>query len=458
MLSRAPSTQAFPTANLRNEFQALLLLAVPVVLSELGWMAMSIVDTIMVGRLSPAAIGAVGISSAIFYTPALFGIGLLLGLDTLVAQAYGRGDYDDCHRALAQGVYLAIAYAPIAMLLVGFAPYLFPLLGITEAVRAPAREYIQLLKYSALPLLIYVAFRRYLQGVGKVRPVTFALISANLVNWFGNWVLIYGKFGLPAMGVRGSALSTVGARTYMAGVLVWWAWKHERDRGHPLFAHWPGVRLAQFRRLLHLGWPAASQLLFEVGAFSVATLMAGRLSPDILAAHQIVLNSASLTYMVPLGVSAAAAISVGHAVGAGDRALARRSGSMAISIGGVSMAVAAAAFLIIPRFLVHIYTHDSATVAVGVKLLAVAAVFQVFDGIQGVATGAMRGLGKTRGPMLVNLVAYGVIGLPIGYFLCFRTHWGIYGLWSGLTLALIFAAGVVLALWLKEFKVKPITP
>ncbi len=146
MLSRAPVTHLSPATRFRSELGALLQLAIPVVLSELGWMAMSIVDTIMVGRLSPAAIGAVGISSAIFYTPALFGIGLLLGLDTLVAQAFGRGDFDDCHRALAQGVYLAIAYTPIAMLLVGFAPHLFPLLGITEAVRAPATEYIQLLK------------------------------------------------------------------------------------------------------------------------------------------------------------------------------------------------------------------------------------------------------------------------------------------------------------------------
>lgn len=453
MSSPAPATRVSSPARFRSELAALLLLAIPVVLSELGWMAMSVVDTIMVGRLSPAAIGAVGISSAIFYTPALFGIGLLLGLDTMVAQAFGRGDFDDCHRALAQGVYLAILYAPLAMLMVGFAPHLFPLIGITEAVRGPARQYLTLLNYSALPLLVYVAFRRYLQGVGKVRPVTFALISANLVNWFGNWALIYGKLGLPAMGVRGSALSTVVARVYMASVLVFWAWKHERERGHPLFAHWPGLQLARFRRLLALGWPAASQLLFEVGAFSVATLLAGRLAPDILAAHQIVLNSASVTYMVPLGVSAAAAISVGHAVGAGDRARARRNGSMAIALGAAFMALAATVFLTLPRMLIHIYTHDAETVRVGVRLLAVAAVFQVFDGIQGIGTGALRGLGKTRGPMLINLVAYGVIGLPVGYLLCFHARFGIYGLWTGLTLALIFAAALVLAQWRKESRV-----
>jgi multidrug resistance protein, MATE family len=437
MLSPTPATHTAPAGSFRNELRALLLLAILTVLSELGWMGMAIVDIIMVGHLSPAAIGAVGVSNAIFHTLALFGIGLLLGLDTLVAQAYGRGDFDDCHRALAQGVYLAIGYTPIAMVLVSLAPHFFPAMGITEAVRAPATAYTRLLLYSTLPLLIYAAFRRYLQGVGRVRPVTFALISANLVNWFGNWALIYGKLGLPAMGVRGSALSTCVARVYMASVLIWWAWKHERGRGHPLFAHWPGLRLALFRRLLRLGWPAASQMLFEVGAFSIATL----------------LNCASVSYMVPLGFSAAAAVAVGHAVGAGNQPRARRVGSMAITLGTLFMAVAAAAFLIIPKELIHVYTHDSQTVAIGARLLVVAAVFQIFDGIQGIGTGALRGLGHTRGPMLINLVAYGVIGLPVGYLLCFKTGLGIYGLWTGLTLALIFAAGMVLSLWLKGSKV-----
>src|ERR1700753_1575665 len=145
MSSQTPATQSPSRSRFRTELAALLLLAIPVVLSELGWMAMTIVDIIMVGRLSPAAIGAVGVSSAIFYTPSLFGIGLLLGLDTLVSQAFGRGDFDECHRALAQGVYLAIAYTPIAMFLVSLAPHFFPAMGITEAVRAPATEYTRLL-------------------------------------------------------------------------------------------------------------------------------------------------------------------------------------------------------------------------------------------------------------------------------------------------------------------------
>src|SRR5580698_1507885 len=184
--------------DLKRELRSLLALAIPVILSELGWMSMSIVDTIMVGRLSAEAIGAVGMGNAIYYAPAIFGIGILLGLDTLVSQAYGRGDFDECHRWLSQGVYVAIAFTPILMLLVWFAPLAFPYLGENPAVSQQTTDYLRTLNWGTLPLLLYAAFRRYLQGVKRVGPVTFALISANLINWAGNWALIYGHLGFPA--------------------------------------------------------------------------------------------------------------------------------------------------------------------------------------------------------------------------------------------------------------------
>ncbi|HEY4047545.1 MAG TPA: MATE family efflux transporter [Acidobacteriaceae bacterium] len=437
-------------ARLRQELRALLRLAIPVVLSELGWMSMSVVDTIMVGHLSSTAIGAVGVGSALYYAPSLFGLGMLLGLDTLVAQAYGRGDYDDCHHALSQGVYLAIGYAPIAMTLIWILPHFFGAMGLTPAVRGEATAYLLLLNWGTLPLLLYAAFRRYLQGVGRVRPVTFALISANLVNWFGNWILIYGKLGLPAMGVRGSALSTCFARAYMAGVLIWWAWKHERERGHPLFARWQGPRIQRLFDLLRLGLPSASQVVLEVGAFGVTTLMVGRLAPEILAAHQIMLTTASLTYMVPLGVSAAAAVAVGHAVGAGQAGRGRRAGWIAIGVGAGFMALAACAFVTAPKLILAVYTRDSRVIGIGVRLLLVAAIFQIFDGIQIVSTGALRGLGKTRAPMLINLVGYWLLGLPLGYILCFHTGLGVYGVWIAMTGALILVAALVLGEWARE--------
>jgi len=425
-------------------------LAVPVVLSELGWMAMGIVDTIMVGRLGPAAIGAVALGNAVYYTPALFGIGVLLGLDTLVAQAYGRKDHDECHRWLAQGVYLACIVTPPLMLLVYLASFGFAPFGITPEVATPASAYLRILNWGTLPLLLYAGTRRYLQGVGDVRVITLTYVAANLVNWFGNWVLIYGKLGFPALGVNGSAVSTLAARIFMALALLGFAWRYERKRGHPLFRHWAGPSLARLRELARLGVPAAGQIVLEVGAWNLATLSAGWLTPVALATHQIALNYASLTYMVPLGISAAAAVSVGHAVGAGDGQRARRAGWLALGLGTSFMLLAAVVFLVEPVPLIALYTRDSQVMAVGPSLLGLAAAFQIFDGIQTVSTGALRGLGETRIPMLANLVGYWVLGLPLGLTLCFVFHWGIYGLWIGLLLALFIIASMLLARWRRD--------
>ena len=218
-------------------------LAVPVVLSELGWMAQGMVDTIMVGRLGPAAIGAVALGNAVCFTPSLFGMGLLLGLDTLVSQAYGRKDHDECHRWLAQGVYLAcISTVPIMLLLVA-ASFGFAHFGINAEVAGPAGSYLRILNWGTLPLLLYGATRRYLQGVGQVRVVTVTYVLANLLNWFGNWVLIYGKLGFPALGVNGSAISTVFARILMAAALLGFAWRYERSAGIRCFGTGRGRRL-----------------------------------------------------------------------------------------------------------------------------------------------------------------------------------------------------------------------
>jgi MATE family multidrug resistance protein len=437
-------------AKWRQELGAMVALAVPVVLSELGWVAMGIVDTIMVGRLGPAAIGAVALGNAVYYTPALFGIGLLLGLDTLVAQAFGRKDHDECHRWLAQGVYLACIVTPPLMLLLYLASFGFAPFGITPQVAAPAAAYLRILNWGTLPLLLYAGTRRYLQGVGNVRVISLSYVAANLLNWFGNWVLISGQLGFPALGVRGSAISTLVSRIFMAAAMLGFAWRYERKRGHPLFRHWPGPYLARLRELVRLGVPAAGQIVLEVGAWNLATLSAGWLTPAALATHQIALNYASLTYMVPLGISAAAAVSVGHAMGAGDGARARRAGWLALGLGTSFMLLAAVVFLVAPGPLIALYTRDPQVMAVGPSLLGLAAAFQIFDGIQTVSTGALRGLGETRVPMLANLVGYWVLGLPLGLTLCFILHWGIYGLWIGLLLALFVIAATLLARWQRD--------
>jgi MATE family multidrug resistance protein len=436
--------------HLGRELRALLRLAIPVVLSELAWMMMSVVDTIMVGRLSPEAIGAVGLSSSLYYIPALFGVGLLLGLDTLVSQAFGRRDDAECRHWLMQGIYIALVLSLPVMLIVQWLPALLPRWGTNPAVISQTAAYLRLLNWGTPWLLAYACFRRYLQGMHIVKPVTFALVSANLVNLAGNWLLIYGKFGLPVMGVRGSALSTVVARMYMSGFLITVAVWHERKRGASLFARFPRPNKRRILRILRLGGPAATQMIFEIGAFGAATVIAAKLSPEVLAAHQVALNIASVTYMVPLGISAAAAVAVGHAVGAGDPARARRAGYLAIGVAAAFMAVMAMLLILFPHSIVEIYSPDPRVMAIGAPLLALAAAFQVFDGIQTATTGSLRGLGHTKAPMVLNFIGYWIFGLPLGYWLCFSRQLGVFGVWIGLTLSLVFIASLVLIEWRKE--------
>src|SRR5687768_9526509 len=427
-------------------------LALPVVMAELGWMTMGLVDTLMVGRLSPEAIGAVGVGTSIFLGVCIFAMGLLLGLDTLVSQAFGAGDIDGCHRWLVHGLVLAVVLSvPVSGLLFWIAGGL-DTWGLDPTVLALTRPYLEVVTWSVLPLLVYGALRRYLQGMGVVRPVMFALLSANLVNVFVNWVLIFGNLGAPAMGVSGAAWATVLSRVVMMAFLFATVLYREREERR-MFPAKGGVfgslvlEMAWFRRLLGLGLPAATQVTLEVGAFAAATALAGRLAPVSLAAHQIAINYAALSFMVPLGISSAGAVRVGQAVGRRDPAAAARAGWTALLFGVLFMSAAATVFFAVPRLLLRAFTADAGVLEVGVTLLFVAAIFQLFDGVQGVATGALRGLGDTRTPMLWNLAGHWFIGLPLGYTLCFVLGHGITGLWWGLSLGLIICGVALLFVW-----------
>jgi multidrug resistance protein, MATE family len=434
-------------SELRQEFKPMLSLAFPVVMAELGWMTMGLVDTLMVGRLSPEAIGAVGIGTSLFMGVCIFGMGLLLGLDTLVSHAFGASRVDDCHRWLLHGVALSLLLsAPITGIVLALSAALAGW-GLHPDVLRLTQPYLDVLAWSIPPLLLYAAFRRYLQGMGVVRPVMIALVLANILNVFVNWLLIFGRLGAPAMGVRGSAWATVCARVVMAGVLLGVILYREHGRRPGLFETSLRIEPSRMRQLLALGLPAAGQVTLEVGVFAAATALAGRLAPASLAAHQIAINLAAFTFMVPLGVASAGAVRVGQAVGRRDPAGAARSGWTAILFGALFMSSAAAAFLIVPRTLIGAFTSDASVVAIGVSLLFVGAVFQLFDGLQGVATGVLRGLGDTRSPMLWNLAGHWFIGLPLGYTLCFGAGLGVIGLWWGLSVGLIICGIALISVW-----------
>jgi len=446
--------------SIRRELLPMLKIAVPVVLAELGWMTMGVVDTVMVGTLGPEAISASGVGNSMHIAFVIFGMATMLGLDTLVSHAYGARNMRECHRWFFDGLMLAaLMTVPIMALLVGVW-LAIPVLGFHGSVRPLLETYFGILMLSTPLLLAYAVCRRYLQAMHAATPVMIALVTANLINAGGNWVLIHGHFGFPALGVAGSAWATVISRGYMLAMLLAAVWWIDRKRtiaasGEPDSGLWHVDRAfdaTRLERLRALGFPAASQMGAEVGVFALATAMSGTLDPISSAAHQIALNLAGVAFMVPLGLGSAGAVRVGHAVGAGDRARAAAAGWTAILLAVMFMLVSGSTFALVPRQLIGLFSTNEDVLRVGTSLLLLAAVFQLFDGIQGVITGTLRGLGNTSTAMKVNLVAHWLLGLPTSYVLCFVLGWGVYGLWVGLSLGLIVTAIILLWVWRIEVR------
>jgi multidrug resistance protein, MATE family len=457
-------------SSIRREFLPMLRIAIPVVMAELGWMAMGVVDTIMVGPLGPQAISATGVGNSMHIAFAIFGMGVLLGLDTLVSQAYGARQVRECHRLFFDGLSLAALMTLPIMALLLMVWYAIPSLGFHEAVQPSLGSYFGIIMLSTPFLLAYATCRRYLQGMHAVTPVMFALVTANVINAGANYTLIYGHLGFPALGVSGAAWATVISRVYMMTALLAAVWWIDRKRTQEAGVDQHSESLwrvdwrfdtGRLRRLLTLGIPAASQYTAEVGVFAVATALSGMLDPISSASHQIALNMAGIAFMIPLGMGSAAAVRVGHAVGAGDRARASAAGWMAIMLGTGFMIASGLAFVVMPTQLISLFSRDADVLRVGTSLLLLAAIFQLFDGIQGVITGTLRGIGDTRTPMIVNLLAHWLVGLPIGYTLCFLLGWGVYGLWVGLSLGLIIVGVILLWAWthkIRHYRVTGETP
>jgi len=436
-------------STLRSELRPTLHLALPLILAEIGWISMAIVDTMMVGRLpnSAQAIAAVSISSSLFLVFVFFGEGLLIGLDTLVSQSFGAGRRDDCYHSLVNGIYLSFLLLPLLLVPVCLLPRFFHLFGVAPDIAVFARPYMYTLAFGLLPLLLYFTFRRTLQGMNLVRPIAFALITANLINVLGNYVLVFGHFGFPMLGVVGSGIATAISRTYLAAVLIVFLFSHDA-RNHTGLRHASLVPdFARIRRLVGLGLPAAIQLTAEVSVFAAVASLISRLGAIPLASHQIALNTVAFTYMVPLGISSAAAVRVGQAIGRRDHPGARNAGNTAIFIGASFMSCMSIVLLVFPQYIARIYTDDPILIHNAVVLLAAGAAFQLFDGIQTVATGALRGTGDTRTPMLCHFFCYWFLGLPFGSWLCFHRHLGPLGLWVGLSASLILIGILLLAFW-----------
>lgn len=427
---------------LKQELAATLRLAVPVVVVQVGLMLMGVVDTMMVGRVSPQAIASVALGNIYVATISMLGGGILMALDPVISQAVGARDPLAITRAVQRGIVLAaLLSVPLALALLPAAPVL-SLLQQHEAVVPDAALYTRIAAAAMAPFLLFMVLRNTLQAQHHLRALVWIIVLANIANALLDWILIFGKLGCAALGVAGAAWATVIGRWLMALGLLAAAWRHLAPALLP--PRRDALHLMPLLRMMRIGLPIGIQIQLEYGVFAVVGLIMGRMGPVEMAGHQIALNLASLTYMIPLGVSTASAILVGHAVGRGDPLEARRAARAGLIVGVGIMALNAAVFLGAPGLVARAYTDAAAVIAVAATLIPLAGVFQVFDGMQVVSIGILRGTGDTRTPMIVNLLGYWAIGLPVGAWLGLKLDWGPRGLWWGLVLGLVVVALVLL--------------
>jgi MATE family multidrug resistance protein len=442
-------------ASLRVELKVVSRLSIPVVLSQLGLMTMGVVDTLMVSRLGVTELGASALGNAWQWTWMSLGIGLVMGIDPLISQAHGRGDGPSTALALQRGVVLAlIATAPIAVSML-FTRQGLTLLGQEPDVAALAASY-NLYKLPTAPaFLIYSALRQYLQGRTLMAPATWVIWIANVVHALLNWALIFGHLGAPALGVDGAALASSITSSLMVLGLTLWIRFFRLHAG--AWRPWGAACLtpAGLWQAARLGLPVGAQLSLEACAFSLSTLMAGWIGREALASHQVVINMASLSFMVPLGVSQGAATRVGNLIGAGDLGGMRRAIQASLLLGAGVMTFSALAFTVFRQQLPLLYSEDRRVVELAAQIFPFAAAFQLSDGTQVVAGGVLRGMGRPDAAAVVNLIGYYVAALPAAYVLAFAYGHGLEGIWAALVAGLTLVAASLL-IWVKRTAQRPI--
>ena len=436
-----------PLYVVRSEVRATFLLAAPLALTQLAQMAMSFVDVMMIGRLGTAAMAGGVLGTVLFFTLLLICMGVVMAVNPMVAQAAGAGDEAEVGRSARQGLWLATALGIPLVLLFGPSEWFLLAMGQDPDAAALASGYLAAIRWGILPNLWFTALRGFCEGLARPRPVLVITLIAVLVNMFGNWVLMYGKFGLPALGLAGCGWSSAIVMATMCVMLVVYIRRAPTLKKYRVFVGLRKPDRQHFRTLFKLGWPIGAQFGLEAGLFSASTLMVGLFGTTALAAHQVALNASSVTFMVPLGVGMAATVRVGQAVGARDALGSARAGWTAISMGTAFMFGSAMLFWFRPEWVVWIYTGqnaagptDAAVVQLAAGLLAIAGVFQLFDGAQATAAGALRGLKDTRVPMLIGAAAYWVVGIGTALVLAFGLGLEAKGIWWGLTGGLATAA------------------
>jgi MATE family multidrug resistance protein len=423
------------------DLRALIRLAVPIVAVQVGIMLLGVVGTIYVGHVSAQALASVALGNLYLYGLFTFGMGTLWAVDPIVTQALGARDHDGASLGVQRGLVLAVVLGVLLTLACLPAEAVLRLLREPPELVPEAARFVRLTAPSMLPSLLFVPLRQTLQAMHRPRAIVFAIVACNVVNLAMNELFVRGRFGMPAMGSMGAALAITAARYTQFGALVLFA----GPRLKPFMRPWRQAAFAvdPLLRTLRIGLPIGAQSSVEFTTFAMISIFAGWFGANAIGGHQVAINLASLMYMVPLGVGSAAAVLAGRAIGAGDMPHARRVAASALLCGPGFMVFSAGLLFVFAHQLASVWTSVPEVVRVAAALIPIASVFQVFDGVQVVSAGILRGAGDTRAPLLANLTGFWLMGMPVSLVLGFRAHLGIVGLWWGFVAGL---GGVALVL------------
>ncbi len=415
-------------------------LALPIAIGQLGHIMMGVADSVMVGRLGSAQLAAASLVNGLFFLIIVLGIGMSMAITPLVAIAAGANKSDEIKNTFNNGFWVNMFYAVFLIGITFGASYIIPYLNQPIEVTKLAVSYLQILTISIAPFLIFQVFRQYLEGLSIVKPPMVIAILANFVNVFFNWVLIYGKLGMPALGLDGAGIATTGSRFFMAGAIFIYIYKINKNKELTPFISFRKYDLNLVKKIVRIGLPSGFQYFVEVAAFAFSAIMIGWFGSRSLAAHQIALNLASITYMVILGISTAGTIRVGNFLGASDMVNVRKAGFTAIGISGSIMMVSAVLFIFTNTIIPGFYISDPGVIEIASKLIIIAALFQLADGLQASAIGVLRGLTDVKVPLIITFASYWLVAIPTGYLLGVHFNLGAVGIWIGLSVGLFLVA------------------
>jgi MATE family multidrug resistance protein len=424
---------------LKREFKQLAKLSVPITVGQIALIATGFVDTIMAGHISPLALGAIAVGANLWVPVYLFGVGLMMAVSSMVSHYYGAGQYASIRDLVKQSLLVSAVLGMLGFYAVRHLSVLLNWIGIDAGIVPVATDYLFAVSWGIPAVCGYLALRFVSEGIGYTRPMMIIQVAGLLFNILLNYVFMFGKLGVTAMGAVGAGWATAAVMWINLFMLVVYILGHHR------YAEiWQAEKVSidwqRTREMIRLGLPIALTLVNEIGMFSAVGLLMGSLGVIEVAAHQIAINFAGMMFMIPLGISAATTIRVGHALGEQRPLDARFRGLAGISLAGMCMFVTASIMLLIPDMITSIYSNDAAVTEMAVGLLFMAAIFQLSDGIQVSAAGALRGVKDTLFPLLVSVVAYWFVGLPFSYYLGISQQFGPQGLWVGLVASLTLAA------------------